>query len=68
MTTFLLIRHAHSTANENGVLAGRVDGVELSEIGKKQSADLLVFSIGKVIVCSAQRKEQKRYVTHIGIG
>ena len=41
MTTFLLIRHAHSTANENGVLAGRVDGVELSEIGKKQSADLL---------------------------
>lgn len=41
MTTFLLLRHAHSTANDAGVLAGRLDGVRLSTIGKKQSQTLV---------------------------
>ena len=40
MTTFLLLRHAHSTANNAGVLAGRINGVKLSTIGKKQARDL----------------------------
>lgn len=40
MTTFLLLRHAHSTANDEGVLAGRLDGVRLSTIGKKQTQAL----------------------------
>ena len=40
MTTFLLLRHAHSTANDAGVLAGRLNGVELSTIGHKQARHL----------------------------
>lgn len=40
MTTFLLLRHAHSSANASGVLAGRLKGVHLSEIGKKQSIEI----------------------------
>jgi broad specificity phosphatase PhoE len=40
MTTFLLLRHAHSVANERGVLAGRSEGIELSKIGRAQAADL----------------------------
>lgn len=41
MTTFLLLRHAHSTANESGILAGRIDGVNLSVVGKKQAHRLV---------------------------
>lgn len=40
MTSFLLLRHAHSTANESGVLAGRLEGVALSRIGIKQAQTL----------------------------
>lgn len=40
MTTFLLLRHAHSTANDAGILAGRLEGVSLSKIGKKQAQSL----------------------------
>ena len=40
MTTFLLLRHAHSMANESGILAGRIAGIELSEIGTRQSSQL----------------------------
>ena len=40
MTRILLIRHAHSTANDRGVLAGRSAGVVLTDYGTKQAADL----------------------------
>lgn len=40
MTRILLIRHAHSVANQSGVLAGRTDGVVLTELGASQSEDL----------------------------
>ena len=40
MTTFLLLRHAHSTANGAGVLAVQSNGVFLSSQGLKQSKDL----------------------------
>jgi probable phosphomutase (TIGR03848 family) len=40
MTRILLIRHAHSIANQKGVLAGRTDGVLLTELGISQSEDL----------------------------
>ena len=40
MTTFLLLRHAHSTANGAGVLAGRTSGILLSDLGRKQSRAL----------------------------
>ena len=38
--TVLLLRHARSTANVAGVLAGRSNGVELDETGQQQAAEL----------------------------
>ena len=40
MTRILLIRHAHSVANDRGILAGRSNGVVLTERGNKQAIDL----------------------------
>ena len=45
MTTVILLRHAHSVANEKGILAGRALGVSLSTKGKEQ-AELLTSRIG----------------------
>jgi probable phosphomutase (TIGR03848 family) len=39
--TVVLLRHARSTANGSGVLAGRSPGVELDESGRKQAAELV---------------------------
>ncbi len=41
MTTFLLLRHAHSSANEKGLLAGQLTGIGLSKIGVQQSDGLV---------------------------
>ena len=38
MTTVILLRHAHSIANEKGILAGRAAGVSLSKKGVEQAA------------------------------
>ncbi|MEE6281011.1 histidine phosphatase family protein [Georgenia sunbinii] len=38
MATVILVRHARSTANTAGVLAGRTPGVELDETGREQAA------------------------------
>jgi probable phosphomutase (TIGR03848 family) len=55
VATVVLLRHARSTANGSGVLAGRSPGVELDETGRKQ-ADALVDRLAAVplaeIVCS----------------
>ncbi len=40
MTRILLIRHAHSVANDRGILAGRSAGVVLTDHGKKQAVEL----------------------------
>ena len=45
MTTVILLRHAHSVANEKGILAGRAPGVSLSTKGKEQ-AELLTSRLG----------------------
>ncbi len=37
MTLIYLLRHAHSTANAKGVLAGQLPDIALSEIGLKQA-------------------------------
>lgn len=37
MATVLLVRHGRTTANASGLLAGRVDGVGLDEIGRDQA-------------------------------
>jgi probable phosphomutase (TIGR03848 family) len=41
MATVVLLRHARSTANGSGVLAGRSPGVELDATGQKQAAALV---------------------------
>ncbi len=41
MATVILLRHARSTANGSGVLAGRQPGVSLSEQGERQAAGLV---------------------------
>jgi probable phosphomutase (TIGR03848 family) len=40
VTTVILLRHAHSIANEKGVLAGRAPGVLLSKKGAEQAVNL----------------------------
>ncbi|MSV46393.1 MAG: hypothetical protein F2912_00285 [Actinobacteria bacterium] len=40
MTTVILIRHAHSIANEKGLLAGRSQGITLSKSGTRQAVEL----------------------------
>lgn len=40
MTRILLIRHAHSVANDRGILAGRSSGVKLTDHGNKQAIEL----------------------------
>jgi len=40
VTTVILIRHAHSVANDKGVLAGRAPGITLSKKGLSQAQDL----------------------------
>ena len=40
MSLVVLIRHAHSTANEAGLLSGQRSGVHLSEKGRKQAREL----------------------------
>lgn len=41
MSRIFLLRHAHSTANAKGILAGRMEGISLSPEGKKQQIELL---------------------------
>lgn len=41
MATVVLLRHARSTANGSGVLAGRSPGIELDASGQKQAAALV---------------------------
>jgi probable phosphoglycerate mutase len=45
VTTVILLRHAHSVANEKGILAGRASGVSLSTKGIEQAA-LLSSRVG----------------------
>ncbi|SDO97092.1 Histidine phosphatase superfamily (branch 1) [Pedococcus dokdonensis] len=40
MPTVLLVRHGHSSANGDGVLAGRMPGIHLTERGREQAARL----------------------------
>jgi broad specificity phosphatase PhoE len=46
MSRIFLLRHAHSTANEKGILAGRMPKVALSKEGLKQREELSFRLIG----------------------
>lgn len=52
MTTLFLVRHGRSTANTAGILAGRSDGVELDETGRKQAAAAGVRLAGVPLVAT----------------
>lgn len=41
MSTIILLRHAHSQANKDGILAGRKSGIQLSSKGKSESLKLV---------------------------
>jgi probable phosphomutase (TIGR03848 family) len=55
--TLLLVRHGRSTSNTAHVLAGRSEGVELDDKGRRQAAEL-VERVGELpiraVVCSPQ--------------
>lgn len=41
MARIVLLRHAHSVANEKNLLAGRTTGISLSKTGREQAGDLI---------------------------
>ena len=55
MATTVLVRHGHSTANGDGVLAGWTPGVGLSERGAEQAEELagLLAEVPLVAVVSS---------------
>ena len=59
MTTFLLLRHAHSKANSAGILAGQLEGIGLSNDGfaqvDKLSSALKDLKINRIISSPMQR-------------
>jgi probable phosphomutase (TIGR03848 family) len=59
MTLVLLVRHGRSSANSAGVLAGRMPGVHLDEVGLQQAAEvgerLTGLPVGEVITSPLER-------------
>lgn len=52
MTKVVLIRHARSTANAEGVLAGRMPGIKLDDVGRRQARDLGELLAGAAIAAA----------------
>ena len=59
MARIILLRHAHSIANESGILAGQLPGISLSKKGSQQAVDL-VNRIGKVSFDSIRMSPMQR--------
>ena len=59
MARIILLRHAHSIANESGILAGQLPGISLSKKGSKQ-AIALVDRIGTVSFDSIRMSPMQR--------
>ena len=59
MPICLLVRHGHSTANAEGVLAGRLAGVQLDDTGRRQVAALAArfsgLSLARVVSSPLER-------------
>ena len=62
MARLLFIRHAHSTANDAGILSGQLPGISLSKKGKKQAEELVerlgASSFDSIRVSPMQRCEE----------
>lgn len=52
MTKVVLVRHARSTANAEGILAGRLPGVALDEVGRAQATALADLLRGLVVAAA----------------
>lgn len=52
MTKVVLIRHARSTANAEGVLAGRMPGVRLDDVGRRQALELKALLAGAPVAAA----------------
>ena len=59
MARIILLRHAHSIANESGILAGQLPGISLSKKGAQQAVEL-VDRIGKVSFDSIRMSPMQR--------
>ena len=59
MARIILLRHAHSIANESGILAGQLPGISLSKKGSQQAIGL-VDRIGKVSFDSIRMSPMQR--------
>ena len=59
MTTVVLIRHGRSTANADGILAGRAEGVELDDTGRDQATRLGTL-LGNATIKAAYRSPSLR--------
>ncbi|MFP5347611.1 MAG: histidine phosphatase family protein [Actinomycetes bacterium] len=71
MPTLLLVRHGRTTANTGGVLAGRSEGVELDDEGRRQAESLaarLADLPVAVIVTSPQIRCQQTAAAIAGTG
>ncbi|MEO5981525.1 MAG: MSMEG_4193 family putative phosphomutase [Pedococcus sp.] len=51
MPTLLLVRHGHSSANGEGILAGRLPGIHLTDRGREQAQRLGQRFVGVAPVC-----------------
>lgn len=62
MPVLYLVRHAQSTANAEGILAGRLPGVSLDKTGKKQAEKLAKFlgtiEFEKVVASPLERTQE----------
>ena len=59
MARIILLRHAHSIANESGILAGQLPGISLSKKGTEQAVDL-IDRIGRVSFDSIRMSPMQR--------
>lgn len=65
MATVILLRHAKSTANGSGVLAGRTAGVGLADLGRQQAAQL-VERVGGVPLSAVLSSPLQRCLETVG--
>jgi probable phosphoglycerate mutase len=67
-TELLLIRHGQSTANSKGILAGRDESIELSELGLMQAKQLANFLSEKKVdrIYSSPLKRCLQTITPLG--
>ena len=62
MARLVFLRHAHSTANDAGILSGQIPGISLSVKGRKQAEELVerigASSFDSIRVSPMQRCEE----------